>query len=166
MSEPNSARLSPEGQARREAMLDELVGVLKHTHTVRRRRKRIVTAGACACLALLVARLIVPDGLDKPEHTRIMADKADPVPAVAPRPPAAETGMSARPRVCVAKAVSTDPKILDRYRAEPTGRIARMNDRMLVNALASINRPAGLIRFGSRARLTAPVSDAELGLNH
>ncbi len=68
-----------------------------------------------------------------------------------------------RPR-CVTITVQTDQSNLGRYRAEPPRSIVRMDDRVLIETLASINRPAGLIRFGDRLRLSAPVTDADLGI--
>jgi hypothetical protein len=53
---------------------------------------------------------------------------------------------------------------MEQYRAKPTGRTTRLDDAMLIETLASIHRPAGLIHFGDQVRLSAPVTDEELNL--
>ncbi len=159
MHDPPSEPLSQAGQARREAMLDELVAVVSQTHRARRLRRHVLGSGVVVCLVLLLMRLGLPGagGLDDgrllvnrtPDERRVVT------PTEAPR----RSG-------CVTVLVQTDPTVVDRYRARTTGLAVRMDDRMLLNALASINRPTGLIRFGDSLRLTAPVTDAELGLTH
>ena len=68
--------LSPQGAARREAMLDELIEFSKQSHRMRRIRWGIVTAGATACLAVVLLRLAVPVG-NGPSQTPEMVQDAD-----------------------------------------------------------------------------------------
>ena len=134
MNDPPSEPLSEVGQARREAMLDELVAVLNQTHRARRLRRRVLGTGVVVCLVLLLMRIGWPGagGLD---DGRLLVDRTPDerrvvMPTEAPR----RSG-------CVIVLVKTDPTVVDRYRARTTGLAVRMDDRMLLNALASINRP-------------------------
>ena len=157
MNDPRSEPLSPAGLARREAMFDELVEVMTRTHRARRTRRRMLAIGGCTGLLLLLIRLSLP-----------VASTPTKAPQIADGPPQRSTGNvidnSPEHRACVTVLVQTDPAVVERYRARPTGRIVRMDDRMLLETLASIHRPAGLIRFGDRIRLSAAVTDAESGL--
>jgi hypothetical protein len=61
--------------------------------------------------------------------------------------------------------VRTDPTIVQRYRAQPAeSQVIRLTDQSLLDTLASIHRPAGLIYRDDRVVLSAPVTDEELGL--
>lgn len=157
MNEPRSKPLTPAGQARREAMLGELVEVVKQTHRTRRLRRRVLGAGALVCVALLLMRLSLPVGNVVDDGARVVERMSDESDVVVPAefPPEA---------VRVTVIVQTDPSVVERYRAEPTGLVVQIDDRMLLTTLASIGRPTGLIRFGDTLRLTAPVTDADLGL--
>jgi hypothetical protein len=156
MSEPEAERLSPAGQARREAMLDELLEVVKRTQRARRLRRRATVIGGCAGLVLLFVVFTWPGAPGPaPQVANLSTGQPTDVRLVeAPRPPA-----------CITSVVETDVSVLARYRAVPQPVVARMDDRMLVQTLASIGRPAGLIRFGDDVRLSRPVTDAELNLN-
>lgn len=156
MSDPESDRLSPAGHARREAMLGELLEVVKRTQRARRLRRRATIVGGCAGLVLLCVVFNWPGA---PGPARQMANLSTGQPTdlrlvEAPRTPA-----------CITSIVKTDVSVLVRYRAVPEPVVVRMDDRMLVQTLASIGRPAGLIRFGDDVRLSRPVTDAELNLN-
>ncbi len=155
MSDSQTQQLSRGGMARREAMLEELVESMARTHRRRRTRRRVLVAAGSACIVLVLLRLAFlsggPSG-DGRELANSADDKSAPIVDV-PRQ---------TQRGCVATVVMTDPTVLDRCRANPTGAVARIDDTKLLATLASINRPAGLIRFGDRVALSVPVTDAEL----
>ncbi|UCC29306.1 MAG: hypothetical protein JSU86_14020 [Phycisphaerales bacterium] len=160
MSEPQSEpleQLSSAGLARCEVMLGELVEVMTRTHRARLVRRRLLATGGGACLVLLLIRLALPGASDPGDPARIaesLTGSSTVVqPAEAPPRPASITVI-----------VETDASVLERCRAEPTQRVVRMDDSMLLETLASIKRPAGLIRYGGQTRLSAPVTDAELGI--
>ena len=157
MNDRQSEALSPAGLARREAMLDELIDAVKRTHRTRRLRRQLLAAGGCACLLLVLVWLALL-GASIPGDVRQFAEDSPdhPTGAMAENPPERQ--------VCVTEVIQTDPTVLERYRARPTGRIMRMDDHVLLDTLAAIGRPAGLIRFGHRIRLSAPVTDVALGL--
>ena len=67
---------------------------------------------------------------------------------------------TAAPVVDLAR-VSTVPGILDRYRPSGTTGAILIDDRMLVETLREIDRPAGVIRIGGRTLLTAAVVDED-----
>ena len=155
MIEPQSDALSPAGASRRDAMLDGLVAAMRHTRRLRRVRRVVTsTAGGTGLVFLLIA-LASPSFVGpKPapqSGERVVADSGQPPPIV-----------EHPSRGCVTRIVRTNvPR--DRFRAEPTSRVLRMDDRVLMETLTAIHRPTGLIRFGDRVRLTAAVTDAELG---
>ena len=154
MSDQQTDLLSPAGQDRREAMLDELVEAMERRHSRRRTRRRALTAGTGVFVLFALLWLALPGLLapgDKPQVKDQLDDARIPDPITPPR--------------CTVAIVPTDPGILKRYRAEPTGAVVRMDDGLLLQTLASINRPAGLIRMGDRVLLSAPVTDAELNLS-
>ncbi len=54
MTERSRTTLSPPGRARRDAMLDELVGYMRRTHRLRTIRRRLVDAVAVGGLGMLI----------------------------------------------------------------------------------------------------------------
>ena len=157
MNDPQPEVLSPTGLARREAMLDELVEVVKRTRRTRRMRRRMLATGGCAALILMVIWLGVPGAFVRTDAPQFAEDSHS-------RPTGAAPDVPAKRRASVTVVIKTDPTVVERCRARPTGRIVQMDDRMLLETLAAIDRPAGLIRFGDQIRLSAAVTDAELGL--
>ena len=158
MSDEQDEQLSPAGLARRDKMLGDLVGVMERMHRARRLRHRLAASGGSACLLLLLVLLAIPGSSDGPGAGELV-ETARPeitVPLGAP--------ITSQGRSVLTELVTTDPSVLDRYRANPRAVVIRMNDRMLLDALASIGRPAGLVRFGDDVHVSAPVTDAELGL--
>ncbi len=158
MNDPPIEPLSPAGQARRQAMLDELVAAMELTHRRRRTRRRLLGGAGCMCLALALVWLLWT-GASGPSHERQFADQPDAPFSDSP------TKEVQRHLAYVSHIVHTDPTVLERCRARPTGSVLRIDDRTLLAGLASINRPAGLIRIGGQVRLSAPVTDAELEIN-
>ncbi|MCP4250445.1 MAG: hypothetical protein GY778_25665 [bacterium] len=156
MNEPLDESLSPEGNARREAMVGPLVEVMRHTHRSRRRRRRVLAGGGTLAVLFVVLKLTLPGGMT-PQNDRQVADNTGNV----------NSGADAvsNPRACVTEIIQTDETVRERFRAAPVRRVAMITDRMLVDDLFAVGRPAGLIRMGNEVRLTAPVTDADLGLN-
>ena len=156
MTKPETEQFSLVGAARKETMLGELVQVMQDTRRRRRTRRRVGAAGATTVglvLLLWIASQAPPGG---PTPERIVENLAPHMTDLSeiPIPSAA----------CIIKIVRNDPNVVGRYRAKPMkSRIERIGDRTLVETLASINRPAGLIQFGDSIRLSAPVTDDELG---
>ena len=157
MSEPPPEQLSTAGLARREAMLDELFVVMRHTHRAHRARRQVLAAGGCVCVLLAIGWMAL-SGVSMPSDAPRIAES----PANGPR--AVQHASVPQRRPAVTQIVQTDPSVLERYCARPVGVVVRMDDRTLLNTLASIDRRAGLIHFGEQVRLTRPVTDAELGL--
>ncbi|MCP4590693.1 MAG: hypothetical protein GY842_08110 [bacterium] len=154
MSDPVSEPLSPAGLDRKETMLDELCAAVRETHRARRRRRRFVAAGGSFCLILALAWLgwsvsVIPSDGGMIAKVPITDRHSHEVLTV--------------PRPSIIR-VATDPTVLERYRARSTAVVERIDDRILLNTLASIGRPAGLIRYGGRIRLTAAVTDVELSV--
>ncbi len=158
MSNPKGAPLSRGGLTRRDEMLHDLVGVMERTHRARRMRRRVLAAGGSLCVLVLLIALAIPGGTESPDTRLVVESEAsDPVPA-------SVTTVVPQRAVVITSIVTTDPSVLDRYRANPSSFVVRMTDKTLLETLASIHRPAGLIRFGGEIRISAPVTDAELGL--
>ena len=158
MSDPQSESLSSHGRARREVMLEELIQAMDRTHRRRRARRRLLAGAGCVCLALVLVRLLlpVPSG-PRYEHQSAGLSGGHAVSTAGDQ--------DRRGYTVIADIVQTDPAVLERCRARPTGSVLRIDDQILLTTLASINRPAGLIRIGGQVRLSAPVTDAELEIN-
>ena len=162
MTEPDPDQLSPAGQARCASMLGELVSTMERTHRGRRQRRRALAVTASVAVVALAVRVVVWPGSDGTVTPRFV--EAPPVPSlsVEDEPHVLERYL-VTPRPLVTRMVPTDPDVLGRYRADPRKGYVRLDDDALLEVLASIRRPAGLIRIGDTVRLTAAVTDAELG---
>lgn len=155
MSAELDYQLSPAGRSRREAMLSDLTGMMRRTHRARKLRRRTVGAAALG-LAIVAAARLAFVGLHRPESVPSLTEKVFPAPLQS-----SEVNLTSQ---CVISRVATDPAILDRLRARPSGQPALLDDHALITALAQLDRPAGLIRTHNSIRLSAPVTNAELGL--
>ncbi len=187
MNEQQTNRLSEAGEARRNAMLGELVQVVDRTRRVRRARRLVIASGAALGIVLILSQLQLPDGspmnpsnriVDKqatqPESTGAMAKHDSPAgtPAVADirEAPAPRDGLPrSTPREPASDGITTivrtDPAVVPRYRASPARLVVHLDDAALERTLASIDRPARLIPSDKGLQLDAPVTDEELGLN-
>jgi hypothetical protein len=162
----DAQKLSPVGQARRDAMLGELTDYMRHVHGARRMRRRV--GAACGVVAVVFSLAVLalsgtwspkvaPGGGDLP----LARSGHD-----GPEMKSSTDGDAPTPRGsagCDIRIVQTDPAVLERYRARPAARVILLDDRELLATLAAMNRPTGLIRYQGRAWLTANVTDAELG---
>lgn len=146
MNEPHEpVQLSPEGEARRDAMLPGLQTRVVRTARARRTRSRVVAGAALFAIASLGV-LILPV---RPP-SKVATDD--------PRPPVESTRG-------VIEVVRTDPGVLERLAATPESHgsvVERIGDDELMFALAAIGRPTGIVRTQGRVWLTAAVTDQEL----
>ena len=160
MTDQDGEPLSPAGQARRDAMLDELTEVVTETRRTRKRRRRALAAGGGTAVALfLLVLLTLPAGLDHSGEARLVRNPG-------PAAPVEQTTQTDHQPACAIAMVQTDPDILPRHVAEPRHIVIVMDDRALLDTLAAMGRPTGLIRFGQQVQLSAPVTDEELGIVH
>jgi hypothetical protein len=146
--------LSERGVARREERLEALKGVVR-----RRGRRRVMVRAAGALVVVvavgLTAVMMVREG-GSSSGGRLKNEVAvNPVPGeplpVAPVPDvrvATLAGISL---------VKTDPMAVREYSASP-GRVARLDDAGLQEALREAGEPAGIVRIGKRVML-----EGELG---
>ncbi|MCC7388200.1 MAG: hypothetical protein IT431_05485 [Phycisphaerales bacterium] len=152
------ANLSPDGLARKQAILAQL------EPTVRRRGRRRTArrAGLAATpLALLAAAWLLTTSRNPsptPDSPPAIARTDPPEPAPTPdrTPPAptdapTDTLTPPPPRVVY---VANDPRALDRFAAPTTAtRVQRLTDEQLLAELDARGIPAGLIRTEHRVRL-------------
>lgn len=136
--------LSPQVEQRRERMLADLLGEVRRVRRTRRVLRRVAGVSSVAVAAALALTVLGPGDVPfgRGRHAQV------------------STG-GQHPRVTVS-IVQTDPDVLKRLRAEPTGDVVLLDDRALVETLTALNRPAGVVRTPDGAWLTAPVTDEEL----
>ncbi len=141
MTDHERSQLTPTGEARREQMLDELLGTMQQIHRRRRVRRRLV---GVAAMLLLFAGVVwgVASQLS-------FVDRAKPL-IVEDQPLEELPDLSA-------------PEPLIRPFAR-TGLVRVVSDDELVTLLAQIDRPAGIVRSEGEIWLTNAVTDKELGL--
>jgi hypothetical protein len=135
--------LSPEGRARRAAMLGELTATMRRVH----HRRRL--GAASASLALLV--LVFASGW---HLNRQLVRTDDGPPLAGPVPPPLETRT-----LQFVSTVRTDATITERLTARPSTRAVLTDDDTLLDQLAALDRRAGLVRAGGKVWLTADVTD-------
>ncbi len=129
-------QLHPEENNRRETMLDELIVAMRHHH---RRRRQVRTAAAWGLLLAVAGGTWIVRAQQVAQPAGFDDTRVDPPLVEAP--------------VTRVQRVSGD------YR---TGLVKVIDDDELVERLAEIDRPAGLIRTEGRAWLTSAVADAEI----
>ena len=122
-------------EARRDAMLGDLVVTMERLHRRRRIRRRLVTTAAVLTLAAGSTWLIASQ-----RTTPVMPDQD----RVLPTPP------------------GSNVPIIRRVGLHRTGRIHSIDDDELITRLAEIDRPTGLVRSEGRVWLTESVVDEDL----
>ncbi len=125
--------LSPAGVHRREAMLGNLLLQMHGVHRTRRTRRRVLVVAAPVILAALALVIVMHWPFAPVNAPRIAVGRA-------PAPKGIE---------------APSPK-------QPPATIIVMSDQDLLKELASLNRPAGLVRTRERVWLTQPVTDDAL----
>ncbi len=174
MNERHPESLSEEGLRRREAMLGTLLSEIDSTQAARRKRRRVSSTLALIIVVVVAARFTLPLVERTVERGQPIVELR-PDNASEPLPIGRDRAGAVAPRVVVTVVrgahttrvlfVDSDPTIVARYAPRlPVGIIRILDDRALLDTLASIDRPAGLIRMGDQVRLTRPVSDAQLAL--
>ncbi len=156
------AHLSPDGLARKQAMLAQLEPAVRRRGRRRTARRLGLAATPLALLAvawlLITSRTTPPIPVSPPAIARTdpsetttapRPDRTEPAPTEVLNPPP--------PRVVY---VANDPRALDRFAAPPTAtRVQRLTDEQLLAELDALGMPAGIIRTEQRVRLafhTAP----------
>jgi hypothetical protein len=137
---PESA-LSDDVLERRDALLDQLCGEMQQLHRRRLARRSALAVTTSVTIVVSVAVLALP---------RVMTSKLhDTVQVHHENTPAA-----------IIRIVETKPSILARYAAEPSFRTERIDDQALLDQLAAMGQPSGLVRTGGRAWLTSSPTTA------
>jgi hypothetical protein len=151
MADHRCEPLSPEGEARRDAILADLRERVP-VEAARRRRRRVAgrIGGAMAAVAVGVALWQWGSSLTAP------GAPAPPGPvAVAPTVPADA------PSTVRIELVATEPGIAERYAVRPTVRAERIGDEELLALLAAQGTPTGLVRTPAGVYLTADIGEPE-----
>ena len=142
MNEHERPQLTPDGETRREAMLDELVGAMQRVHHGRRVRCRVGSTFVVLGVSVVVAWTVGSQ----------------------------LTGLTSEPRELVRE--DQPERVRDNTPADRsiwrdvhrTGLVRTVGDDELVTLLAQIDRPAGIVRSEGEIWLTNVVTDEELGL--
>jgi hypothetical protein len=140
MNDREMNTLSSRGRERRDAMLDELRDTMRHLHRARRTRRSAVAITASLAILIGLSVIALPNPTIRAPGTTAIIEPGD-VPAA---------------RITI---VHTDPTVLSRYAAGPTPRVRMLDDEALLEELAAIGRPTGLVRAEGRAWLTANVAN-------
>lgn len=145
--------LSPAGRQRRERMLEDLIGEMRQSRSVRRRTALLAAPAALALAIILILRLGLPFAPRPSDGPLAVRERGGTPEALPPRTPTS---------AAIITIVQTRPYAVDHYRASTSPRTAeRISDSELLSALAFINRPSGLVRSGERVWLTRDVTDPQ-----
>ncbi|MEM7227953.1 MAG: hypothetical protein AAF432_03975 [Planctomycetota bacterium] len=160
---------------RRQSMLAELQTSMVALHIKRRRRRRVVLS--CLILILCSPALLLlrqptsptpaaPGGTiaQQPEATTPVMP--DPLPVKTPTSArilvdaGATTSIPITARTTTSRIESVSATTVSRITSVyGSARVVRIDDRDLLDALAAIDRPAGLVEINGTMRLTVPVAD-------
>lgn len=175
MDERVDEALSPVGRRRRDAMLIEAQREMARLHRGRRRRR--IAARWTAAIGLALAgtwfihhalrnadpvSTVATGDHEAPPLTQSTRDR-DGMPSNADDAiePASNVRMIASTPVRRSVIVRTDAAVLDRavMPGQSDIRTEWLDDNTLLDLLASLGRPSGLIRIGDEVQLTADVAD-------
>lgn len=133
----------------------DLIVAMRDHHQRRRSRRRVLATAILVFSTGILAFLMFgrSSTIPTPPVARDIGSDS-PLPAI----PQTSTEIT-EPRHSIITIVRTDPNILERYALPPTSKIETISDEILLNSLASLGRPTGLIRYDGRVRLTNDVTD-------
>ena len=160
MNAPHPTRLSPQAQARRDAMLGDLEQAVRNRG---RRRRATQTATVVAAIALLATGVTAISRLTQspaPTPTPRIANNTEPAPAPANPNEVNDTPAPTPIRVAY---VTNNTDVLSRSSAKPdASRVHRIDDEALLQSLQAAGLPAGLARTQGEVRLAFynPAPDA------
>ncbi len=149
MNTPESM-LSPQAAQRRDVMREELMDAFATMHRKRRLQRRVAAPAAVLAIALAAAWAL------RPTHSPSIA----PVAAAGPMVEVIEIAATGRavdfewvaprhaPLVAIVESLQSQPPL-----------VQVIDDDQLVQTLAQMDRPAGLIEIGGAVRLTRDVLD-------
>lgn len=144
-------RLSPQGLRRRDEIRESISKRLPAIAARRKARRRAFRGSLAAALLLTAGAAVV------------MVGRSPSAPITAPTPPIVEAPLPVEPQrsaidYAVVQSTPVDPSV---YLETDTEAINAMviSDDELLRELASIGRPAGLVRMNGGVRLTRDVAD-------
>jgi len=154
-------QLSAAGLQRRDEMMHELIADMRRLHRRRRIQRQVMIGGMAPIIAMIAIGLLWR-GLSQhePDAPRMTANKSNA--SSAPPLPSDDNSNAAPAPSTIVVRVQTDPTIVERWRAAPTSSAVIIDDQALLDTLAALDRPAGLIRSQGRLWLTRPVTDKEI----
>lgn len=151
--------LSDAGMQRRDEMLHELIADMRRFQQRRRVGRKLAIVSIAPILALVAVGLLWRGSSSPPPlpHTQ-------PANGLVNRPTAPSilsppTDTSAPIPSTIVLRVQTDPTIVDRWRAAPKSSAVIIDDQALLDMLAALDRPAGLIRSQGHVWMSRPVTD-------
>lgn len=149
MNDQPFSELSQSGLARRQRMHDELIEAMTKLHRRRHVRRRTLVAAVLLLPLLFGALVLVKPSAAPPALPTIVEGE--------PRLPHPQPG-DARPSLV--QVVHTDPSVIDRYAYSASdSTVTWIDDQQLLQELAALGRPAGIVRMNGRAWLTMDVTD-------
>lgn len=139
----------------KQRLRTELILAMRDHHQRRRSRRRVLATAILIFSTGILAFLMFGRSSTTPTPPVSRDIGGDsPLPAI----PQTSTEIKEL-RHSIITIVRTDPNILERYALPPTSKIETISDEILLNSLASLGRPTGLIRYDGRVRLTKDVTD-------
>jgi hypothetical protein len=131
-------------------MLSDLTGEMRRAHAARRTRRILaVNTALLACLVGVVMLVNRPSQPSSPSGREIARTSAPPRETPAPVHPPTRIEI-----------VTTPAHLLDKYAAATLApHVQTITDDELLTTLASLDRPAGIVRSGGRTWLTRSVAD-------
>lgn len=169
--EQEHEQLSEQGLARREALLSTLQERVV-VEGRRRRRRRAAGRIAVGGVGLAAIAIVVGILMNQPSGSRSAGPRIASGPVESPGVPSSEGGRDfadadadvAADGPLIAR-VETDASVVDRFRVDRRARVSEfaISDEALLDSLAAMGRPAGMVKSEGRVWLTASVTDAEIG---
>jgi hypothetical protein len=143
--------LSPPGPHRREIMLAELQREMSTFHRQRRLRRRAAAVAVAPIMALLA--WVLWSQLHRGAATPQIVHNEQPRPSQPIEPAVSQR------RGAMVETIETDPALAARFNVSTQPYSVSLTDDELLDVLAAINRPAGLVHWNDRTTLTQNVTD-------
>lgn len=162
MNDVTKCRLSDEGAAKRDAILENATAAMvKHHRTRRRKRVAIATAGMIVLVSGgVVVSMQMTETTATPGRVEYIVKVPIAVNELVQEPEEAYDSTAVEWRI-----VRSDSNIADQYKVRTASLVERIDNAELAQALNAIDRPAGVISIDGHVRLTQNVVDEKTALD-
>lgn len=152
--------LSETGRARRDEILRLASATMVSHQRSARRRRQFIAGGTLAAVVMFIGVFAATTTPGEGDKMAAAGGAAAPAVTIEATVNASDRAARSTRAAVSVRLVQTEPAAVARFVMRSPAAVDRLSDEALVQLLASIDRPAGLINMDGQTRLTRNVTDS------